>query len=131
MFGEATVAATVVHYVNEILASVENLDTTACDHAAFLDHAEGWSQMKGFALMFHLDPRSPSSRDQLLRLRTLLDVPVLPAAGTSPADGCGAALREAHRPSVPPTRSTPSTRATPPEPAAGKPVSPPAQREPQ
>jgi hypothetical protein len=52
--------------------------------------------MKGFALMFQFNPRSPLGRDQFVQMHTLFgDSPVLPAEGTPAADDYRAALREA------------------------------------
>lgn len=75
---EAALAATVVHYINDVLAIM--VSTDAYDHARFLEHAKAWSEMKGFALAFQFNPRSPVTATQFAELNTLLgDAPVLPS----------------------------------------------------
>ena len=92
---EAAIAATVIHYINEVLAIMEDFETTAYDHARFLDHAKAWSEMKGFALMFQFNPRSPLAREDFLALHAGLgDAPVLPGDSAA-ADQYRLTLREA------------------------------------
>jgi hypothetical protein len=53
---ERALAATTIHYINELRA-----DMDACGTAeyAFTNHAKHWSELKGFALAFQYNPRSP------------------------------------------------------------------------
>ena len=75
---EGAIAATVVHYINDTLAEMDDFGTI--DYS-FLTHAKGWSEMKGFALGLQFNPRSPLSDDDFLVLHLLLgDRPVLPTA---------------------------------------------------
>ena len=93
---EQAIAATVVHYINDTLQVMGDFGTPAYDHDRFLDHAKAWSEMKGFALMFQFNPRSPLTREQFTQLHTLMgDAPVLPAAGPLAADEYRENLRTA------------------------------------
>jgi hypothetical protein len=55
---EEAIAATAIHYVNEVLADLAACGTT---EYAFVDHAKHWGELKGFALAFQFSPRSPFS----------------------------------------------------------------------
>ena len=93
---EAAIAATVVHYINEVLVIMADFETAAYDHARFLAHAKAWSEMKGFALMFQFNPRSPLSASDFASLHGwIADAPVLPADGATAAADYRAALRQA------------------------------------
>lgn len=75
---EKAIAATVVHYINDTLQDVGAFDTTGYDFAA---HAKHWAEMKGFALSFQFNPRSPLSDADFATLHTLLgQAPVLETA---------------------------------------------------
>jgi len=54
-------AATAIHYVNELTA-----DLAACGtpEASFLDLAKHWGELKGFAVGLQFDPRSPFAQGQ-------------------------------------------------------------------
>lgn len=73
---EKCVAATVIHYVNEIGADMDKFDTDAYD---FETHAKHWSELKGFALGFQFNPGSPmNSQSRFLELHGILGIaPVL------------------------------------------------------
>lgn len=93
---EAVLAATVVHYINDTLQVMGDFGTAAFDHARFLTLAKGWSEMKGFALAFQFNPRSPVSATQFARLHELLrDAPVLPGSTDPTPEQYRADLREA------------------------------------
>jgi hypothetical protein len=93
---EAAIAATVVHYINDVLAIMTDFDTAAYDHARFLAHAKAWGEMKGFALMFQFNPRSPLSTSDFASLHgSIGDAPVLPADGATAAADYRVALRAA------------------------------------
>ncbi|MFT4627588.1 MAG: hypothetical protein ACI8PZ_006274 [Myxococcota bacterium] len=53
---ERAIAATVVHYINDVLQDMGALGTP--EHS-FGDHAQHWSELKGFALALQFNPRSP------------------------------------------------------------------------
>ena len=53
---ELAIAATVIHYINDVLADMAAFGT---DEYAFVDHAKHWSELKGFALGLQFNPRSP------------------------------------------------------------------------
>ncbi len=75
---EKVVAATVVHHINKVLNSMNSFGTT---QYSFFDHASNWSQMKGLAMSFQFNPRSPLTDSQFSQLHTLLgQAPVLPTA---------------------------------------------------
>lgn len=53
---EKVIAATVVHYINDVLTHTDNFGT---DEYSFSNHAKHWSEMKGFALGLQFNPNSP------------------------------------------------------------------------
>ena len=55
---EKVYAATVVHYINDVIVDMAAVGT---DAYSFADHAKHWSELKGFALGFQFSPRSPLS----------------------------------------------------------------------
>lgn len=84
---EACIAATVVHYINDTLADIENFDTengTFTDLTHFKDYAKHWAEMRGFALALQFSPYSPvrDSDNNLVVLQNIYtlmgDAPVLP-----------------------------------------------------
>jgi hypothetical protein len=71
----ASIAASAVHYVNDVLKDQATVGTDAYD---FEGHAKHWSELKGFALSLQFDPRSPLTDEQQVALHALLgDGPVL------------------------------------------------------
>jgi len=82
---EKCIAATVIHYINEVIGDMENFtnDAAYADLSAYKNHAKHWSEMKGFALSLQFNPDSPFRRDAstLTHLKTVLnlmgDAPVL------------------------------------------------------
>lgn len=90
---EQAIAATVVHYVNEVLVDMGKFGTA--DYV-FADHAKHWSEMKGFSLAFQFNPRSPLSDADFAELHARLgQAPVLPAAGDDAASAYRDDLRAA------------------------------------
>jgi hypothetical protein len=72
---EKSIAATAIHYVNDTIADMENADYN------FYDHAKHWSELKGFALSFQFNPRSPVTGENFARIHDLLGTaPALPGA---------------------------------------------------
>lgn len=75
---EKAIAASVVHYINAVLADMAAMDT---DAYSFADHAKHWSEGKGFALAFQFNPRSPMSDADFATLHSLLgEAPALESA---------------------------------------------------
>lgn len=71
---EKAIAATVIHYINEVLA-----DMSKTDSYQFNEHAQHWSEMKGFALSFQFNPRSPLNDEVFAQLHNLIgQAPRLP-----------------------------------------------------
>ncbi len=66
---ERTIAATVVHYLNEVVSDQDALGT---DEYVFEDHAKHWSEAKGFALGFQFNPHSPMTGSQFTQLHDAL-----------------------------------------------------------
>ena len=75
---EKTYAATVVHYINDVLQDMVNFDTV--DYS-FTGHAKHWSEMKGFALGLQFNPNALMAIEDFETVHTLFgDQPVLPTA---------------------------------------------------
>lgn len=73
---ERAIAATVVHYVNDVLQDMSAFGT---DGYSYADHAKHWSELKGFALSFQFNPHSPLSGADFAELHTSLGTrPALP-----------------------------------------------------
>lgn len=77
---EGALAATVIHYINDVL---QDMGRFGGAEYVFLDHAKHWSELKGFALGFQFNPRSPllveeGGEERFVTLHELLgDRPVL------------------------------------------------------
>lgn len=82
---ERVIAATVIHYLNQVLAHMDRFGDNATYR--FLDHAKHWSEMKGFALGFQFNPASPlmdANGAEFAQLHAYLrDAPVLADATAS------------------------------------------------
>lgn len=90
---EKAIAATALHYVNDVLKSMATFGTDDYD---YLTHAKRWAELKGFALSLQFNPRSPTRGETFDELHTLIgDRPVLPGADTADIDAYRVALREA------------------------------------
>ncbi|MFT4704788.1 MAG: hypothetical protein ACI81R_002496 [Bradymonadia bacterium] len=88
---EGALAATVIHYINDVL---EVMTSTSGEYD-FLGHAKAWSELKGFALGFQFNPRSPMLSD-FGAFHTLIgDAPVLSNAGDEANAAYVSALRDA------------------------------------
>jgi hypothetical protein len=69
---EAAIAATCVHYINDVL---QDMNSTSYE---FKTHAKHWSELKGFGLTFQFNPRSPMSDADFAQFHQLIgDAPVL------------------------------------------------------
>lgn len=90
---ESAIAATVIHYINDVLRDMGGFGGDAYDFAA---HAKHWSELKGFALSLQFNPHSPLSDDDFAAFHALVgDAPVLPTAGEAAAADYAARLVEA------------------------------------
>lgn len=90
---EKALGATLVHYLNDVLADMATFDTASYD---FAGHAGHWSEMKGFALALQFNPRSPVSDGDFATLHTLIgQAPVLPTADAATRDAYADDLRAA------------------------------------
>lgn len=88
---EKAIAATAVHYINDVLQDMNKFGTA---NYAYLDHAKHWSELKGFALSLQFNPHSPLSDADFAELQQKLgDAPVLP--GQNGVDAYKTALLEA------------------------------------
>jgi len=90
---ESAISSTVIHYINDVLQDMAAMDDGTYD---FGTHAKHWSEMKGFALSFQFNPRSPMSQADLATLHDLLgDRPVLSDASPAAIDAHADDLRTA------------------------------------
>ncbi|GAA3940944.1 DUF4856 domain-containing protein [Litoribacillus peritrichatus] len=101
---EKCVAATVVHYINDVKADIDGFKNSTTGYASlsqFKDYAKHWSEMRGFALGFQFNSSSPflenaASEAQLETLLTKLrSSPVLVEAGTVALEAYQTELDEA------------------------------------
>jgi len=75
---ERSIAATVIHYINDTTADLEALGT---DEFNFEDTAKHFSELKGFALGLQFNPHSPITDEQFEQFHTLIgDKPELDTA---------------------------------------------------
>ena len=90
---ERALAASAVHYLNEVLVDMRRFDAP---EYVFADHAAHWSELKGLALGCQFNPRSPLDGARFAQLHTLLgDAPVLATATPAERDGYRTKLLEA------------------------------------
>lgn len=90
---EKAVAATVVHYINDVIADYETFDTAEFNSANLAKH---WSEMKGFALGLQFSPVAVISVDQLKTIHTAFaEAPVLLNADQAAVDTYVAELEAA------------------------------------
>ena len=81
---EKCVAATVIHYINDIIADIGNFsDGKFADTSNFNNYTKHWGEMKGFALGLQFSPWSPfASGEGRSNLKLILsrmgDAPVMP-----------------------------------------------------
>jgi hypothetical protein len=60
---EKSISATVVHYINDSVADLEEMKAGEYDAAKFATLAKHWSEMKGFALNLQFNPESPFNNE--------------------------------------------------------------------
>lgn len=66
---EMSIAATVVHYINDVTGDLGKVGT---DDFSLTDLAKHWSEMKGFALNFQFNPHTELTAEQFAELHTLM-----------------------------------------------------------
>jgi hypothetical protein len=72
---EKAIAATVVHYINDVDADLEKIGTDDFSYSTLAKH---WSEMKGFALGLQFNKATPLSDANFITVHTMLgDMPVL------------------------------------------------------
>ena len=72
---EKAIAATVVHYINDVDDDLEKIGT---DDFSYADIAKHWSEMKGFALGLQFNKATPLNNADFITVHTMLgDMPVL------------------------------------------------------
>jgi hypothetical protein len=72
---EKAIAATVVHYINDVDDDLEKIGT---DDFSYADIAKHWSEMKGFALGLQFNKATPLNDADFITVHTMLgDMPVL------------------------------------------------------
>jgi hypothetical protein len=80
---ERAYAATAIHYINEILG---DMDAIGGADYSFADHAKHWSELKGFALGFQFNPRSPMSDEDFAALHAAVGDSPVGASASGPVD---------------------------------------------
>ena len=82
---EKAIAATVVHYINDVLQDMNKFGTA--DYS-FSNHAKHWGEMKGFALGLQFNPHSPLSDADFVIVHDMMgDAPVLSSASEADING--------------------------------------------
>jgi hypothetical protein len=90
---ESAIAATAVHYINEVLMDTAE---TGSSGSRFVRHAKHWSELKGFALGLQFNPRSPLSDADFILFHELIGVaPVLETASSEERSAYRSAMLEA------------------------------------
>ena len=82
---EKAIAATAIHYVNDVLGDMSAIDE---DSYSFADHAKHWGELKGFALSFQFNPDSPMEAD-FAELHALIGDTPVGASPTNPVNDTG------------------------------------------
>ncbi|MDO6445884.1 DUF4856 domain-containing protein [Colwellia sp. 1_MG-2023] len=78
---EKAVAATVIHYINDVSA---DLDKAGTEEYNYEDVAKHWSEMKGFALGLQFNPHSPITDQQFADIHNYMgQKPVVMAFGSN------------------------------------------------
>jgi hypothetical protein len=80
---EKAYAATAVHYINDVLSDMDAIGTS---EYSFADHAKHWSELKGFALGFQFNPRSPMTAGDFAALHDAVGDAPVGASPDSPAN---------------------------------------------
>ena len=81
---EKALAATVVHYINDV---IKDMGKYGMADYSFATHAKHWAEMKGFALGFQFNPHSLVDNDTFDKLHEHFgDAPVLGREGTTKTD---------------------------------------------
>lgn len=90
---EKSIAATVVHYINDTLGDMENFGTA--DYS-YVDHTKHWGELKGFALGLQFNPHSPLSASEFQNFHSKIGTrPALPNDSQSSIESYEQALLDA------------------------------------
>lgn len=77
---EKAIAATVVHYINDVVADIDNFDAGY----SFADYAKHWSEMKGFMLGLQFSPIAGMTKAQQVEIHAYMgEAPVLSTANAA------------------------------------------------
>ncbi len=80
---ERAIAATVVHYINDVLQDMGKMDG---DDYSAASHAKHWAELKGFSLSLQFNPRSAVSTEDFAALQERIAMaPVLTSADVDQA----------------------------------------------
>ena len=80
---EKAYAATAIHYINAVLADMDAIES---DDHSFADHAKHWSELKGFALGFQFNPRSPMNEVDFEAVHAAIGDAPVGASASDPVD---------------------------------------------
>jgi len=89
---ENAIAATVIHYINDVIAETESLGTN--EPASLANRAKHWSEMKGFALSLQFSPIAQITTVDLASIHEKMAAAPVLTAGDA-ADAYVVALTEA------------------------------------
>lgn len=95
---ENSIAATIVHYINDVTEDMDKFGTEGEDGYSLAKHAKHWSEMKGFALGLQFSPVAVAqiSLDDLKAVHAKLkEAPVLSTASAEDITAYKTALLEA------------------------------------
>lgn len=98
---EKAIAATVVHYINDVLGDMDKFGTADYSHAT---HAKHWGELKGFAMSFQFNGASPMLNTNAANTATHFadfhalvgQAPVLPSATAQEITDYETALTDAN-----------------------------------
>ena len=66
---EKAISATIVHYINDTTADLDNIGNDDYSADNFADLAKHWSELKGFSLNLQFNPHSPMTDDQFVTMQ--------------------------------------------------------------
>ena len=80
---EKTIAATALHYVNDVLADQASFDADDQSEYSILDHAKHWSELKGFSIALQYNDSRIISAAELKKLHSYIGSAPVSAANNS------------------------------------------------
>jgi len=66
---EKAISATIVHYINDTTADLDNIGIDGYSADNFADLAKHWSELKGFSLNLQFNPHSPMTDEQFATMQ--------------------------------------------------------------